>query len=135
MDEELIEEANEIAAALAPLVQKQMQRLVHDALARRCGQRKASESRAAISKPKTAAPPAARSAKRDVPKEAAEVLTAIKDVLAGHTAGLRVEDLREALGYPGSARRRLALVLRKAVTSGDIRRKGNRRGTTYFPKK
>jgi hypothetical protein len=143
MDEETLASlTNEIATALAPIVRKLLDEKVNDALALVFGQRspaaRATSKRAAklpkrVKEARTVKPP--RAVKVATPKRGEISLDAIKAALQGQPMGLRTEKLRMTMGLPDSARRRLALVLRKAVVDGELSRKGQKRATTYSLKK
>ena len=165
MDEEALNALKaEIAAALTPIVWKEMDRRIREGLARIFERRgaprptpspSAGEVKAEIdsglaaarrqvrtTKPRKAppaktAPPAAKPVAPAKPKKGKGELSidAIRAALTGRPDGLRSEALREQMGLDRRARRRLALVLTKAVRNGILTRKGERRTTTYALKK
>jgi hypothetical protein len=150
MDEEALTAlTNEIATALAPMVRKEMDRRIREGLARLFERRSVPRAKPAAAAVRTEIERglvAARSQTRAMVGKTGKskggelsleaVKAALQDAAAqGNTKGLRTERLRMAMGLPDSARRRLALVLRKAVSNGEIARKGQKRATTYALKK
>ena len=143
MDDAALDElTKQITSALAPVVRKELERVIDEALAGYVRRAAAPQEPAPVVVPVTkrrgrapARKVESRAKMADLPDTQKAALAAIQAALVGHPEGLHAEKLREAMGLPGGVRRRLALVLRKAVASGGIRREGQRRGTTYFLKK
>ena len=68
---------------------------------------------------------------REAPTDALSIEAIVTALADGPKEGLRSEVLRERLGLPDTARRRLARMLREAVASKAIARKGTKRGATF----
>jgi hypothetical protein len=131
MDEEnLASITKEISDALAPVVLKLLERSVRAEVERRVHRMLVGEPAAAT---KPSAAPASPRARKKARGELS--LEAVRAALLDKPEGLLAEKLRVAMGLPDSARRRLALVLSKAVAAKQIVRKGQKRGATYFLKK
>lgn len=130
VEENLEAVAKEISDALAPVVLKLLEKNVRAEVERRIHRLLVGESAAT---PKPAASPRTTAPRKKARGDLS--LDAVRAALADKPEGLLAEKLRVAMGLPDSARRRLALVLSKAVASKQLVRKGQKRGATYFLKK
>ncbi len=133
---EMNEIRNEVVSALAPIVEKEMNRLLREAIGRRYGARAPKVERRESMKRLLA--PAATPVPARAPKPGARdafTLEDIKAALAKAGKPLRSQALRKALGISDKARRRLATMLRTATRSGQITRRGQKKATTYSLKK
>ena len=147
MDEEALTAlANEISAALSPIVRKEIDRRIREGLARLFERRSAPRPspKADAARVKAESDHGLGAARRQTRGVLGKVsnakagdlsLETVKAALKEHPKGLRTERLRKAMGLPDSARRRLALVLRKAVSNGELARRGQKRATTYALKR